>query len=130
MIVEEMMTNEVVTSTAEESLFDVLRKLSSNKFSCIVIVEEKKPIGIITERDLVELLIEMLQGVKWEELAIKNFMTTPVIAVDEDMLLEEVIDLAHRNAIRHMPVVHKGTGELVGILTQTDIVEGFYQEGS
>lgn len=125
-----MMTNEVVTSTAEESLFDVLRKLSSNKFSCIVIVEEKKPIGIITERDLVELLIEMLQGVKWEELAIKNFMTTPVIAVDEDMLLEEVIDLAHRNAIRHMPVVHKGTGELVGILTQTDIVEGFYQEGS
>jgi len=125
-VVEDMMTRDVVTCSPGESLLDVAKLMSSKKFSCVVIVEGDKPIGIVTERDLVEVLVDALQGVTWGELAIRNCMTSPIVSVDEDMTLDEVILLTHIKKIRHMPVVNIA-GELVGILTQSNIIEGCYQ---
>ncbi|MFQ5469796.1 MAG: CBS domain-containing protein [Gammaproteobacteria bacterium] len=124
MIVKDMMTMDVVTCFPEDLLVDIASQIATNKFSCIVVIEDRKPVGIITERDLVKLLVKSLQGTTWDDQAIREFMTSPVITVDEDMPLEDVIVMkAHKNEIRHMPVIDIITGELVGILTQTDIIE-------
>lgn len=71
------------------------------------------------------MLFDTLQGVTWDQLAIKNFMSSPVVTITEDMLLEDVVMMSHMKNIRHMPVVD-GNGILVGILTQTNIISGCY----
>lgn len=124
--VEELMTRDVVSCSPGQPLLDVVAQLSTRKFSCIVVTEDNIPVGIITERDLVEVLFETLQGVTWNELAIKNFMSSPVVTVNEDTLLEEAVSLSHMKKIRHMPVVD-ADGILTGILTQTDLIAGCYQ---
>ncbi len=124
--VEEIMSHGVVTCGPDEPLLEVVKQLALKKFSCLVIVENNIPVGIVTERDLVEVLFDTLQGVIWDELAIQKFMSSPVITVTEDMMLHEVLTLSHKNKIRHMPVVNF-IGELVGLLTQTDIVTGCYE---
>ncbi len=124
--IDEIMTLEVATCSPDEPLLDVVKQLASRKFSCLVIIEDNIPLGIVTERDLVEVLCDTLQGVTWDELAIKNFMTSPVITISEDMMLSEAVILSHTKKIRHMPVV-SAVGDLVGILTQTNIVAGFYE---
>lgn len=124
--VEEIMSHGVVTCGPDEPLLEVVKQVALKKFSCLVIVENNIPVGIVTERDLVEVLFDTLQGVIWDELAIQKFMSSPVITVTEDMMLHEVLTLSHTNKIRHMPVVNF-VGELVELLTQTDIVAGCYE---
>ena len=124
--VEELMTRDVVTCSPDLPLLDVVAQLSTRKFSCIIVTEDEIPVGIITERDLVEVLLDTLQGVTWNELAIKNFMSSPVVSVREDTLLEEAVSMSHMKKIRHMPVVDV-EGMLKGILTQTDLIAGCYQ---
>jgi len=124
-LAEDIMTRDVATCTPDEPLLVVVKKLATKKFSCLIIVEDKTPVGIVTERDLVEVLFDTLQGVTWTELAIRNFMSSPVVSVAEDASLNELVTLSHMNNIRHMPVVNE-FGELIGIITQSDIVSGFY----
>lgn len=125
--VADLMTRQVVTCTSDEPLLDVVKKISSKKFSCIIVVDGDTPVGIITERDLVEVLSDTLQGVTWDDLNIKHFMTSPVITITEDLTLYEAVLLARTNKIRHFPVVNTD-GVLVGILTQSNIIEGYYND--
>jgi CBS domain-containing protein len=123
------MTQDVVTCTPDESLIDVVKTIASKRFSCLVVVEDDIPVGIITERDLVEVLADTLHGVTWEQLSIKHFMTSPIIMISEDLTLNEAILITRSHKIRHVPVVNS-EGKLTGILTQTNIVEGFYNSAS
>ena len=120
------MTRDVVTCSPDEPLLAVVNMLATKKFSCLVIVEDKAPLGIVTERDLVEVLFDTLQGVTWSELPIGNFMTSPVVTVTEDITLDDLVMMSHLKKIRHMPVVNE-LGELIGIITQSNIIAGFYQ---
>lgn len=123
--VYELMTAEVVTCSPDESLLNVVKTISSKHFSCLVVVEDDIPVGIITERDLVEIFSETLNGVTWDNLEIKHFMTSPIITITEGMSLHDAVALSRSKKIRHIPVVNAGN-KLVGILTQTDIIEGYY----
>jgi len=91
-----------------------------------MITVDNKPVGIITERDMVTILADMLDDVSWDDAAIENFMTSPIITINEDLTLFEAVDMARMEKIRHLPVVNDAD-ELVGILTQSNIVDGYYQ---
>jgi len=119
--VADIMTREVVTSGPDEPLVDVVKQLTAKRFSCLVVVEDEVPVGIITERDLIEVLADTLQGVTWNELSIENFMTSPIMTFVEDMTLSEAILIAQTNNIRHIPVVDT-EDKLAGILTQSNII--------
>ncbi|MBN4080550.1 CBS domain-containing protein [Beggiatoa alba] len=125
-VVSDLMTRYVVTCSPEEPLLEVIRQITLKRFSCLVVVQGHSPVGIITERDLVELLSEVLEGTTWDELSIKNFMSAPIITINENLTLAEAILTTQKNKIRHMPIVDK-EGDLVGILTQSDIVKGYYK---
>lgn len=127
--VSDLMTQDVVTCTPDESLVDVVKTIASKRFSCLIVVDGKTPVGIITERDLVEVLADTLHGVTWEQLSIKHFMTAPIITITEDLTLAEAVIIARTHKIRHVPVVDT-EGNIVGILTQTNIVEGYYNSAS
>jgi len=124
----DIMTKSVVTCSPNEPLLSVVKNLATNKFSCIVVTEANTPVGIITERDLVEVLVETLEGTTWDELSIKNFMTSPIITVSEDLAAEEAILISSTSRIRHIPVVNQ-SNNLVGILTQTNFVDAYYNHG-
>jgi len=127
--VSELMTQDVVTCTPDESLVDVVKTIASKRFSCLVVVENEKPVGIITERDLVEVLADTLHGVTWEQLSVKHFMTSPIVTITEDLTLNEAILITRSHKIRHVPVVDP-QGRLKGILTQTNIVEAYYNSAA
>lgn len=124
--VADIMTRDVTTCHPGTQLTEVVEHLHKRQFSCLVVVEEKKPVGIITERDMVTILADMLEDVSWDSLAIENFMSTAVVAVQEDATLFEAVDVIRSEGIRHAPVVDV-KGELVGLLTQTDIINGYNQ---
>jgi len=61
--VEEAMTQEAYTVSKETPLFEVLMEMLSNKYGSVVVVEERKIIGILTTHDALKLLVENFPNV-------------------------------------------------------------------
>ena len=54
--ISSIMSRDVITLFPIESLKSAIKKMSSNNVSCVVVIEEKKPIGILTERDIIYMM--------------------------------------------------------------------------
>jgi CBS domain-containing protein len=119
----EVMTENVTSCLPETSLKDVVKTLSNNRLSSLVIVDNEEPIGIITERDMVSILADMLNDVVWDNLSVKHFMTSPTYTISSESALHEAVEFSKEKNIRHLPVVNE-SNKLIGILTQTDMVNG------
>ena len=103
-------------------LSDAIEKMHENRTTCIMVVVDNKPEGIITESDTVGLLVESYQGVCWKDITVKHVMTYPVIAASFDLNVMEAIIIAQGGNIRHIPVTDE-KGELVGVANQTELVK-------
>src|SRR5688572_22222000 len=96
--VDEIMTREVVTAPADTPVRDVAQMMARKKISCVVIVGGTKPVGIISERDLVRVVAER-SGMIVSLLAM-HVMTTPVKSLTGDVPLAEALRLMKQYGYR------------------------------
>ncbi len=119
--VSEVMTKNVTACSPDTEIKDVIKILSRNRISSLVIIEDNEPVGIITERDLVAIMEEMLNDIARSHLPIVNFMTRPTLTIRSHITLQEAVKFAINKNIRHLPVVDQNN-KLIGLLTQTNMV--------
>jgi CBS domain-containing protein len=106
MQVGEIMHTEVKTAGAEDTFADVAKIMRSNGISSVVVLEGKKLAGIVTERDIVNLVaaggdphsVKVVHGMTRRDL------TTITPKTD---IAEAAEVMASRN-IRHLPVIDRG----------------------
>ncbi len=122
--VADFMSTKVVSCSPDTSLEEVVEELRTNDFSCLVILENERPVGMMTERALVRILSDLLGEENWESQTVKHFMSTSVKTIDEDRTLIEAVDLMGMEKIRRAPIIDL-SGKLVCILSQSDIIRGF-----
>ena len=91
--------------------------LAQRGSGCIVVVEGKKPIGIITELDIVRGVISRGKGLS---MPISEVMASPVTFMEPNMKLDEALKIIDTKKFRRYPVVENG--QLVGLATKRDIV--------
>jgi diguanylate cyclase (GGDEF)-like protein len=96
--------------------------MHEHSYSCIVISDGDVPIGIVTERDVVGVLDQVLRGERDGDLPASEFMSAPVITIQEDRPVFEAMVFCRTRNVRHLPVVDR-KGCLIGLLTQSDITE-------
>jgi len=118
--IRELMTHEVLCLAPETSLDTVIQKMCENHRSCIVIVEGCLPVGIITERDMVNVLARPEMRLSASSLLASDVMASPPVCINEDASLYEALVITQARRIRHLPVVDQDD-ELVGLLSQGDI---------
>jgi CBS domain-containing protein len=82
-----------------------------------VVVDEDKPVGIVTERDLVR---KGIIGRLDVHSSIEKVMSSPLITISKNTTLSEATKLMIEKEIRRLPVVENG--KLVGIITATDVL--------
>lgn len=116
--VENLMTKEVVTTDKKTSIIDVAGLMEKKNISSVVVVEERGPMGIVTERDLVRKAI--LKRLDLDE-PIEKIMSSPLTTAEKNMDIPTATGLMMKESIRRLPVVEKG--ELVGIITATDLLD-------
>jgi CBS domain-containing protein len=118
--VAEVMTKEVVCVEPGYAAQQALLEMSDKRISCLVISEGDTPVGILTERDMVGFSAN-LKGTLGDDLSVGELMTSPVVTASASDSVEDVIEMAHRLRIRHVPIVD-GSGALVGIVSQSDFL--------
>ena len=116
-LVRDAMTERVLTAGPRTSVARAAKLMSERGVGSIVIVKSRRPVGILTERDL--LMKVVAEDLKASKVKVGEVMSSPVITVGPDADVVEAAKLMVKNRIRRLPVVEGG--ELVGIVTASDI---------
>ncbi len=117
--IADVLTRNVITASSGATLDEAANLMAAGKFSCLIAIEDQKPIGILTESDLVHVC---RLGIKTESSRIEQFMSKPLIAVNRAMNIYEVYDFLLERKMRHLVVVDE-CGVLEGIVTLSDILK-------
>ncbi len=119
MLVKDVMTNPVITVDENASINHVAELMDKHELGCIIVTgKDGKPIGIITERDLVTRILA--KNIKPESVRAKDVMTSPLITIEPDETINEAARKMNRLNIRRLGVTYKG--QLVGLISSKDIL--------
>ncbi|HEV2139426.1 MAG TPA: CBS domain-containing protein, partial [Nitrososphaerales archaeon] len=94
------------------------KAMAKRGVSCAVITQRGRPVGIITERDLVSKV--MAEAIEADKALVRDIMSTPLITISPDALLQDAAALMAEYRVRRLVVVDNA-GALVGIVTTGDI---------
>ena len=98
---------------------DALRFMIKNKVGSVVVVDiDTKPIGIVTERDILKKVIAL--GKSPKDIAVQDIMSFPVITVNAIDSIETAAAVMAKNKIKRLVVLEQD-GSLAGVLSITDI---------
>lgn len=116
--VRDVMTPNPECVSRQDSIREVARIMKDTDTGVVPVVDGKKIIGLITDRDIV--VRGIAEGRDITSATVNEFMTKSVRSVKEDTPLNEVLDLMSNAEVRRVPVVN-GNDELIGIVSIGDI---------
>jgi CBS domain-containing protein len=141
MIAADIMTRDVVTVGPDTAVTEIARLLLEKRISAVPVVEDGRPIGIVSEGDLLRQVSPAApRQPNWLELVFsrdtlaaeyvhdhariaRQIMSRPVVTVLEDALVPEIVDLLESKRIKRVPVVDLG-GKVVGVISRSNLLQG------
>ncbi len=124
-LVKSLMSDSVSCLTPDTALRTAVKQMIGSQISCTIIKQDKSPIGILTERDLVK----VLSGKNPEQdlnLPISEFMSSPILSLNQSESLFDALVFNRAEKVRHIPVVNNDN-HLLGLVTQSDLVDAHFQ---
>ncbi|MCH7694710.1 MAG: CBS domain-containing protein [Proteobacteria bacterium] len=111
--------NEVYSISADITVFEAITLMSVHEVGALVVMENDKLVGIISERDYTRKVI--LKDRSSKSTSVREIMTSKIICVTPENSIEECMLLMAKHRIRHLPVIEND--KVVGILTVMDAVK-------
>jgi CBS domain-containing protein len=116
MQVGDIMTRDVKTARASDTFADVARILHDHRISSVIVMDEDRVAGIVTERDLVNVVAD---GADPREEAVGGRLTRDLATVETRTDISDAASVMAERGIRHLPVMDHGT--LAGIISIRDL---------
>jgi len=116
-LVRDIMSKDVRVVRPDTSTKEVVATMNKFNIGSIIVVQGDRPVGIITERDILRRLVEPCLAP--ETLTARQIMTSPLLTINETASIEEAARLMAKKKIKKLPVMNNG--KLAGIITFTDI---------
>jgi CBS domain-containing protein len=108
----------------DDIIFDAIQLMADKGIGALLVMEEDKLVGIVTERDYARKVV--LEGKSSREALIREVMTTKVLCVSPERTIDECMALMTDKRVRHLPVVdHK---QVVGFVSIGDLVKAVISE--
>lgn len=111
-----IMKTRVIRARPDDTLRHAAELMIQLRIGSIVVVEEDRPIGIVTERDCVRLMAEGRPA----DAKIGDVMTKPVTTCEADKKVADVLTIMSEKRINHLPITQDG--KLVGIVASRDLI--------
>jgi len=124
--VRDVMTKNPQCVSQDDTLRDVARIMKEEDTGVVPVVDGRKIVGLITDRDIVVRCVA--EGKDPSNARVNEVMTKSVRKVKEDATVGEVLTMMKSSEIRRVPVVN-GSDEIVGIVSIGDIAGESNQEG-
>jgi CBS domain-containing protein len=126
--ISEIMTTNMEFIDMTENAQKAAKKMKEKRISSLLVVdntkknkkeEEEEPVGIVTERDLVNRVCA--EGISGREVSVREIMSSPIATVEGQATIETAADLMLSNKVRHLLVIDEQTGKPKGIIAPSDL---------
>lgn len=117
MLVEEVMTRDIIRVDSNKTVYDACKLYSKIRVGSLVVMNNDITVGIVTERDVIEKAI--LQNKDPKKIKVKDIMSPNLITVHALSPLERAAQIMKESNIKKLPVILNN--EIVGIVTETDL---------
>jgi CBS domain-containing protein len=122
--VGQLMTERLETISPSDTAQEAAKKMRDKKVSSLVVTDvEDKPIGIVTERDLVRQVCTKV--INSNDVIVQHIMSSPLATIDANSSVEVAADIMIQNKVRHLLVVDEN--KVLGIITPSDFT-GYLKE--
>jgi len=115
--VEDIANKNIISVDENQSVYDAVTLMVTESIGAIVVTSMRKPVGIITERDLAKKII--LKGLDPRNVIARELMSAPLVTIDASASLGEAALLLQEKKIRRLLV--QKDNEIIGIFTQRDL---------
>ena len=115
----DIMQKNVITIELEKTAQYASTILKDNDISFLVVVEESKPVGIVSERDIVRKIVA--ENKEASKIQLESIMSKKFKWVEPNSSIESAVQKMLNNNIRRLVVLEDEN--LVGVITQTDLTE-------
>ncbi|MEM4367497.1 MAG: CBS domain-containing protein [Candidatus Aenigmatarchaeota archaeon] len=116
--VKDVMNPKVVVAKPQATIKEAAEIMSQLRIGCLLVMEDEKVIGIITESDIIGKIVAKKRDP--ERVTVDEIMTKNIISTTPDETLDEAAEKMVENKIKRLPVLDGG--KLVGIITATDLI--------
>ena len=114
--ISEIMTQKLETIDPSNTAQEAAKKMADKNVSSLVVIDRAdKPIGIITERDLVRQVC--VNEASSSTVIIHHIMSSPLVTIDANSSVEAAADVMIQNKVRHLLVVMENGNRTLGIIT-------------
>ncbi len=121
LVANDVMSFPVIIGREKDRIRSIASKMKKFNISAVVIADgENKPVGIVTNGDIVERLVSKKRGLLFTKA--KDAMTKPVITIRKETRIDEAAKLMVSKKVKRLCVVDE-KGILTGIVTEGDIVK-------
>jgi CBS domain-containing protein len=125
--ISEIMTTNMEFIDVTENAQKAAKKMKEKRISSLLVVdntkknkkEEEEPVGIVTERDLINRVCA--EGISGREVSVREIMSSPIATVEGQATIETAADLMLSNKVRHLLVIDEQTGKPMGIIAPSDL---------
>jgi CBS domain-containing protein len=128
--VGDFMRKNLIIIEESASVQEAANKMKDKNVSSLVVIDEiSRPLGLVTERDLVRKVCT--HDVSTSKMMNKEIMSFPLITIDFNSSASEALDMMLKNNVRHLLVVDskssEGLNKPLGIVTPIDftMIEGY-----
>jgi len=119
------MSTNVITIRPDESVVSAAKVMSGHKMSCIIVVDDTRVVGILTETDILKRIAD--RDNDFYKRSVAEIMSSPVKHVSPALSILGAAEISEERHIKRLPVVENE--RLVGIVTQTDLVRTMTSHG-
>lgn len=116
--VKKIMTKIIEKVNANTTVQDIAKIMAEKNIGCVVVEENGRPIGIITETDIVRKVVGV--DVSPKNTPANKIMNSPVLSIDSDASILAANDLMDKHHIRHLVVTEEDVQ--VGVLSVRDLI--------
>ena len=116
-LVRDIMGKNVITIEHDKNALDAAKLLKEKEISFLVIIKDKIPIGIVSERDFVQKVVA--EDKTTSTISLESIMSKKYRWVTPDSKIEDAVQKMLNNNIRRLLVLENE--KLVGVITQTDL---------
>jgi len=124
MLVQDVMNKEPLTVSLDTNLKSAIEQMARTQSSCLVVVSNQEPVGIITERDVTHLFLDVMMSDANLKTLVCDVMTKDPVCVLSTSSFKSALMLSRSRKLRHLPVISPDN-HLVGVVTQTNLVEAY-----
>jgi CBS domain-containing protein len=111
--------DEIWSILPNATVYEAIQMLADKRVGALLVMENSKLLGIISERDYAREVI--LKGRASKETRVKDIMSNEVITVSSTAGVQDSLGLMTNNRIRHLPVVDGGVVQ--GVISMGDLVK-------